>query len=185
MIEEIGEAEARAQFDTNVFGTLWITQAAVARMREQGAGHVLQVSSIGGVTAAPYLGMYTASKWALEAFSQSLAGEVAQFGIKVTIIEPAGFSTDFLSRSSVQHSAPNPAYDALREQVTAIRDERVQHFGDPSASAAAVLALVDAAEPPLRVFFGKAPLPTVTAEYESRLATWREWNHLSIAAHGG
>ncbi|MGY1741487.1 MULTISPECIES: SDR family oxidoreductase [unclassified Blastococcus] len=184
MVEEISEAEARAQFDVNVFGALWITQAALPLMRAQGSGHVLQVSSIGGVVALPNLGIYNASKWALEAFSQSLAAEVAQFGVKVTIIEPAGYSTDW-SGSSARHAEPDPAYDAFREKVMAGRAKAAQSAGDPAATAAAVLQLVDAEEPPLRVFFGTAPLAMATKEYERRLATWREWEQLSIAAHGG
>lgn len=94
MVEEVSEEQARAQMETNVFGALWVTQAALPIMRAQGGGHILQVSSIGGVQAFPGLGLYHASKWALEAFSQSLAAEVAPFGIKVTLIEPNGYSTD-------------------------------------------------------------------------------------------
>lgn len=93
MIEELTEDEVRAQFETNVFGALWVTQAALPILRAQGSGHILQVSSIGGISAFPNLGAYHASKWALEGFSQSLAQEVAPFGIHVTLIEPGGFST--------------------------------------------------------------------------------------------
>ncbi len=184
MVEEVSEAEARAQFDVNLFGALWISQAALPLMRAQGSGHVLQVSSIGGIVALPNIGIYNASKWALEAFSQSMATEVAQFGIKVTIIEPAGYSTDW-SGSSARHAEPDAAYDSFREKVTATRAKAAQSAGDPAATAAAVLRLVDAEEPPLRVFFGRAPLAMATKEYERRLATWREWEELSVAAHGG
>lgn len=95
MIEELTEAEARSQIDTNVFGALWITQAALPLLRKQGGGHILQVSSIGGIIAVPNLGIYHASKWALEGLSQSLSYEGAPFGIKVTLIEPGGFATDW------------------------------------------------------------------------------------------
>ena len=95
MVEEISEQEAREQIETNLFGALWVTQAVLPYLREQGSGHILQVSSIGGITASVNFGMYHASKWALEGISQSLALEVADFGIKVTIIEPGGFSTDW------------------------------------------------------------------------------------------
>src|ERR1019366_1740768 len=94
-IEEVGEAEARAQLETNLFGALWVTQAALPIMRAQGSGHIIQVSSIGGVNAFPTVGLYHASKWGLEGFSQSLAAEVAGFGIKVTIVEPGGFATEW------------------------------------------------------------------------------------------
>ncbi|WP_138732792.1 SDR family oxidoreductase [Modestobacter excelsi] len=183
MIEEISEAEARAQFDTNVFGALFVTQAALPYLREQGSGHFLQVSSIGGISAFPNIGIYNASKWALEAFSQSLAAEVADFGIKVTLIEPGGFSTDW-GGASAKHAQSNPAYDTYREKAAEQRKARVATPGDPTASRAAVLAVVDAENPPLRVFFGDGPLGIATRDYESRLAEWREWEHVSKVAQG-
>ena len=183
MIEEISEAEARAQFDTNVFGALFVTQAALPYLREQGSGHILQVSSIGGISAFPNIGIYNASKWALEALSQSLAAEVADFGIKVTIIEPGAYSTDW-GGASARHAAADPAYDAFREKAAEQRRARAGNPGDPVATRAAVLQVVDAENPPLRIFFGDGPLAIATRDYESRLATWREWEPVSIAAHG-
>jgi NAD(P)-dependent dehydrogenase (short-subunit alcohol dehydrogenase family) len=183
LIEEISEAEARAQFETNVFGALWVTQAALPILREQGSGHILQVSSIGGISAFPNIGIYNASKWALEAFSQSLAQEVAGFGIKVTLIEPGGYSTDW-GGSSAKHAAPLAAYDEFREQAAEARKARIGTPGDPVATREAVLKVVDAEHPPLRIFFGDGPLRTATADYESRLAEWREWEPVSIEAHG-
>ena len=106
MVEEISEAEIRAQLETNVLGALWVTQAALPFLREQGGGHIIQVSSIGGVSAFMNTGAYHASKWALEGFSQSLSQEVAGFGIKVTLIEPTGYSTDW-SGSSAKHATPS------------------------------------------------------------------------------
>jgi NAD(P)-dependent dehydrogenase (short-subunit alcohol dehydrogenase family) len=183
MIEEISEAEARAQFDTNVFGPLFVTQAALPYLREQGSGHILQVSSIGGISAFPNIGIYNASKWALEAFSQSLAAEVADFGIRVTIIEPGAYSTDW-GGASAKQAAPNPAYEEFREKAAEQRKARAGNPGDPAATREAVLQIVDAENPPLRIFFGDAPLKIATRDYESRLATWREWEPLSVAAHG-
>jgi NAD(P)-dependent dehydrogenase (short-subunit alcohol dehydrogenase family) len=183
MIEEISEAEARAQFDTNVFGALFVTQAALPYLRAQGSGHIVQVSSIGGISAFPNIGIYNASKWALEAFSQSLAAEVADFGIKVTIVEPGAYSTDW-GGASARHATAKPAYESLREKAAAARSARSGAPGDPVATREAILTVVDAEEPPLRIFFGKAPLPIATRDYESRLATWREWEHVSVAAHG-
>jgi len=183
LIEEISEAEARAQFETNVFGALWVTQAALPILREQGSGHILQVSSIGGISAFPNIGIYNASKWALEAFSQSLAQEVAGFGVKVTLIEPGGYSTDW-GGSSAKHAAPLDAYDEFREQAAEARKARIGTPGDPVATREAVLKVVDAEHPPLRIFFGDGPLRTATADYESRLAEWREWEPVSIEAHG-
>jgi NAD(P)-dependent dehydrogenase (short-subunit alcohol dehydrogenase family) len=181
MMEEISEQEARAQLETNLFGALWVTQAALPLLRAQGSGHIIQVSSIGGISAFPNVGIYHASKWALEGFSQALAQEVKEFGINVTLVEPGGFSTDWSGPSS-KRSEPNPAYDGLRERQQQWRASNVP--GDPAASAGAILRVVDADPPPLRVFFGDRPLSIAEADYESRLATWREWQPVSELAQG-
>ncbi|WP_310889874.1 SDR family oxidoreductase [Clavibacter capsici] len=180
-IEEITEDEARGQFETNLFGALWITQAAVEIMREQRSGHVVQVSSIGGISAFTNTGIYHASKWALEGLSQSLALEVAEFGIHVTLVEPAGYSTDW-SGASAKRSDENPAYDGMRER----RAEGYKKTtpGDPTATRDAILAIVDAEEPPLRIFLGDGPLAIAEKDYAQRLETWREWEPVSVAAHG-
>jgi len=183
MVEELSEQEARDQIETNLFGALWVTQAALPYLREQGSGHILQVSSIGGISAFNGIGMYHASKWALEGISQSLAQEVAPFGIAVTLIEPGGYSTDW-SGSSARHAAELEAYAGVREQSARDRSGRQSSAGDPVATREAVLKIVDAENPPLRIFFGDAPLGIATADYESRLATWREWESVSVAAHG-
>jgi NAD(P)-dependent dehydrogenase (short-subunit alcohol dehydrogenase family) len=120
MVEEISEAEIRAQLETNVLGAFWVTQAALPFLREQGSGHIIQVSSIGGVSAFMNTGAYHASKWALEGFSQSLSAEVASFGIKVTLVEPTGYSTDW-SGSSAKHATPLPAYDQIRDSAAKAR----------------------------------------------------------------
>ncbi len=116
-VEELGEDDLRRIIDTNVFGAIWVTQAAIPFLREQRSGHILQVSSIGGITAYPYVGGYNASKWALEGISQALAGELAPFGIKVTLIEPDSFATGFGATASFVD--PNPAYDPLRASLGA------------------------------------------------------------------
>ena len=102
MLEEITEEQAREQFETNVFGALWVTQAVLPVMRDQGSGHIVQVSSIGGVQAFPGLGVYNASKWALEGFSQALSREVAALGIRVTLVEPTAYATDWAFSSAVR-----------------------------------------------------------------------------------
>jgi NAD(P)-dependent dehydrogenase (short-subunit alcohol dehydrogenase family) len=182
-IEEITEEEARAQIETNLFGALWVTQAALPYLREQGSGHIIQVSSIGGISAFPLVGIYHASKWGLEGFSQALAQEVADFGIHVTLVEPGGFSTDW-SGVSASRSEENPAYADFRTKTMEQRSTRNATPGDPHASAAAILDVVDADEPPLRVFFGSAPLDIAKADYEKRLETWEAWNHVSVKAQG-
>ena len=183
MIEELSEAELRDQIETNLFGALWVTQAALPFLWQQGNGHIIQVSSIGGISAFPTVGAYHASKWGLEGFSQALAQEVAGFGIHVTLVEPGGFSTDWGGASS-RHATPLPAYDNMRQQAAEFRKARTQNQGDPKASAAAILRVVDAEKPPLRVFFGDGPLQIAVADYEQRLATWREWESVSIEAQG-
>jgi NAD(P)-dependent dehydrogenase (short-subunit alcohol dehydrogenase family) len=169
------------QMETNFFGALWVTQAALPIMRGQGSGHILQVSSIGGISAFATLGAYHASKWALEGFSQALAAEVGEFGIHVTLIEPGGFSTDWAGPSSI-HSVQLDAYNPIREA-------RARRFsgntaGDPHATSAALMRVIEADPPPLRVFFGRAPLGIATADYEGRLALWNEWQPVAIEAGG-
>ncbi|MET8637292.1 SDR family NAD(P)-dependent oxidoreductase [Streptomyces sp. NPDC004096] len=180
-IEEVSEDEARAQIETNLFGALWVTKAALPILRAQGSGHFVQVSSIGGLMAFPNLGLYHASKWAVEAFSQSLALEVAPFGLHVTIVEPTGYSTDWGGDSAV-NATPIDVYEPAR----AARAARVKPgmVGDPTATREAILAIVDADEPPLRVFFGRGQVERIEEEYGKRLDTWRAWKDLSERAHG-
>ncbi len=182
-IEELSESEARDQIETNVFGALWVTQAALPFLRAQRSGHIIQVSSIGGITAFQNLGIYHASKWALEGFSQALAQEVAPFGVHVTLIEPGGFSTDWAGPSA-KRATPLPDYAEGHEAADRARSQRTAKSGEPQASASALLKIVDAPEPPLRVFFGEVPLQLAKADYESRLRTWEEWQPVSIEAEG-
>ena len=181
-IEEVTEAQARAQIETNLFGALWVTKAALPYLREQGSGRIIQVSSIGGVNAFPTLGLYHASKWALEGFSQALDAEVRDLGIRVTLVEPTGYTTDWSGSSSVQ-AEHLPAYDAVREERAKAVGARGRR-GDPEATGAAILKIVDADDPPLRVFLGIGPLAMIREEYATRIATWESWNDVSESAHG-
>ena len=147
MVEEISESEIRAQLETNLLGVLWVTQAALPYLREQG---------------------------------QSLSQEVAGFGVKVTLIEPSGYSTDWAGPSA-RHAAELPAYEPVREQAAQARARRFTP-GDPAATREAVLTLVDTPDPPLRLFLGEAPLGIATADYESRLAAWRAWQPVAAAS---
>jgi NAD(P)-dependent dehydrogenase (short-subunit alcohol dehydrogenase family) len=183
MVEEVTEQEARDQIETNLFGALWVTQAALPFLRAQGSGHLLQVSSVGGVSAFPSLGIYHASKWAIEGLSESVAKEVAGFGIKVTMIEPGPFATDW-GGSSARHSAHLDAYAPAHEAMDKYRASHRGTRGDPSATAEAILRIVDADEPPLRAFLGSGALGMVEPDYESRLATWREWQPVAELAQG-
>jgi NAD(P)-dependent dehydrogenase (short-subunit alcohol dehydrogenase family) len=173
-VEELSEADVRAQLETNFFGALWVTQAALPILRAQRRGHIIQVTSEGGVLAFPGIGAYHASKWALEGLSQSLAQEVAEFGIHVTNLEPGPYATDWLSVGS-RRSTANPDYPAVGEGHWDV--------GDPYATGAAILDLVDAADPPLRLFLGKS-LAAVSEEYQERLKTWTGWQDVAVRAFG-
>lgn len=180
-IEETSEQEAREQIETNVFGLLWVTQAVLPVMRAQGSGHIVQVSSVLGVATLPVLGIYNASKFAVEGLSETLAAEVKGFGIKVSLIEPNGFATDWAGPSAAR-TAPIAAYDQVKADFEAgLTDDA---FGIPEATSEAVLKLVDSENPPLRLFLGKVAFPWVKQLYAERLATWEEWAEVSAAAHG-
>ena len=126
-------------------------------------------------------GAYHASKWALEGFSQSLSQEVAGFGIKVTLIEPTGYSTDW-SGSSAKHATPLPVYDHTRDAAAKVRAQRFPAPGNPVATRDAILTLVDSDNPPLRLFLGESPLRIAVEDYGSRLATWAQWQRVAAGA---
>jgi NAD(P)-dependent dehydrogenase (short-subunit alcohol dehydrogenase family) len=181
-IEEVSEEQARAQIETNLFGALWVTQAAIPFLREQRSGHFIQVSSIGGIVAFPRIGLYHASKWGLEGFSESLAQELAEFGVYVTLVEPGGFDTEWGTGSAVR-AKELPAYEAVHQQARE-RSSATLPKGKTAATAAALFTVVDAEIPPLRIFFGSPPLEIARERYALRLATWEQWKDVSIAAQG-
>jgi len=143
-IEEISEQEVRDQFDTNVFGSLWITQAAIPIMKNQRKGHIIQVSSVLGLSVAPTMGIYSASKWAVEAINESMAAEVKEFGISTTLIEPNRYDTEWAGPSAV-HSKTIDDYDSLKSAVFS----QIQKLpaGDPKATVKAILEIADAKIP--------------------------------------
>jgi NAD(P)-dependent dehydrogenase (short-subunit alcohol dehydrogenase family) len=180
-IEETTEKEAREQMETNFFGLLWLSQAVLPVMRQQGHGHIIQLSSVLGLITVPVLGLYNASKFAVEGLSESLATEVKGFGINVTLVEPNGFTTDWAGASAAQTTGM-PEYDAVKAAFQAgLTDEA---FGVPEATTPAVLKLIDAEKPPLRFFLGKQGYPWVKQTYEGRFAEWDSWNEVAVAAHG-
>ena len=180
-IEETSDQEARDQMETNVFGLLWMTQAIIPVMREQGKGHILQISSVLGIAASPILGIYAASKWAMEGLSESLAAEVKGFGIHVTIVEPNAFGTDWSGDSAVRTTSI-AHYDDIKKALQGYF--KPETIGIPEATVPAILKLVDSEEPPLRLLLGKIGLPRVQQVYSDRLAVWESWKDVSIAAHG-
>ncbi|KJC61745.1 short-chain dehydrogenase [Bradyrhizobium sp. LTSPM299] len=178
-IEETDEENARAQFDTNFFGTLWVIQAALPVLR---GGHILITSSLAGIITFPTAGVYNATKWAVEGLGETLASEVADFGIKVTLIEPGGYDTDWRGSSST-HLAPMSEYGGLRDRLKLASSSR--KLGNPVATAEAILSVVvDASSPPLRLFLGEIALGIAQKQYAERLATWDAWSDVSRRAQG-
>ncbi len=180
-IEETSEQEARDQIETNVFGLLWATQDVLPVMRAQGHGHIIQVSSVLGLVTLPLLGLYNASKFAVEGLTETLASEVKGFGINVSLIEPNGFATDWAGASAAS-TTPMDIYEPVRAAFQAGLTDDI--FGVPEATADAVLKLVDAENPPLRLFLGKMALPWVKPVYAGRLTEWEAWEEVASAAHG-
>ena len=181
-VEEAAEADVRAEFETNFFGALAVIQTVLPLLRRQGGGHILGVSSVAGISAGPITSFYNASKWAFEALHEGLSKEVAGFGIKVTLIEPGAYATDFGSQSSLKLAAGLDPYAAIRAQLFAYGADI--EFGDPQATLPAVLKVIDAAHPPLRVFLGTEGMPVARAAFAERLAQWEAWEATSTAAQG-
>lgn len=180
--EEASVEEVQAMFDANFFGTLRVIQAALPLLRQQGSGHIVGVSSGLGIQAMPLIGFYCASKFAIEGLHESLAQEVKSFGIKVTLVEPGAYATEFGSPASLKHAKGLDTYNKLRQKVFGgLKNEK---RGDPKATPEALFQLVDAEEPPLRFFLGNQNLPMARAAYAERLATWETWEAVSNAAQG-
>lgn len=179
-VEELTDELLQQQLDTNLFGVLHVTQAALPILRAQGSGHIIQISTIGGIAAFPLLGGYHASKWALEGLTESLAHELSGTGIAVTLVEPGGYATDWAGSSAVWAPA-QPQYDGIR---SAMRERAGGPQGDPTGVGPALLKVVDAEKPPLRILFGSQPPQIVKHVYAERLATWAEWEPVSIEANG-
>lgn len=181
-VEEARVEDIRALYETNVLGPVTVIQAVLPLMRQQGYGHILGTSSNLGHQVIPLIGYYCSSKWAFEAIHESLATEVRPFGINVTIIEPGAYATEFGSQNSLKISNGLPQYEGLRESIW----ESIKKYkqGDPQATASAILAVVDAEQPPLRLFLGSHNLEEIRNIYADRLETWEEWQSISAAAQG-
>ena len=178
--EEASDEQIRGLFDANYLGMVRVLRAALPLLRKQGSGHILGVSSGLGITALPLIGFYCATKWAVEALHESLAQEVKPFGIKVTLVEPGAYATDF-GKSAEIADALEPYAEFRKQFLTRLANlER----GDPEATAEAVLKLVDTNDPPLRLGLGTSILPRARDAYRERLATWEAWEDVSNAAMG-
>lgn len=180
-IEETTEKQAREQMETNFFGVLWMTQAILPVFREQKSGHIIQVSSFLGLVTLPVLGIYNASKYAVNGLSETLATEVKSFGINVSLIEPNGFSTDWSGASAFQ-TEPNEVYAPIKKAFS--DGAPPDSWGNPESTAAAVLQLIDSKKPPLHFLLGKIAYAGVKQVYGERLAEFEEWKEVSAKAHG-
>ncbi len=181
-IEEASANDVRTLYETNIFGTLAVIQAALPLLRQQGGGHILGTSSGLGHVTMPVIGYYCSSKWAFEAIHESLATEVNDFGIKVTIIEPGAYATEFGSQESLKFANGLDIYTDIKEHF--FGNLRGMERGDPNATPEALFKVVDAENPPLRINLGNNNLPWVRKAYAERLATWEEWDAVSVAAQG-
>lgn len=181
-VEEASDTDIRAVFDTNFFGAVHVVQAALPFLRAQSSGHIVTVSSSLGIGPRPLIGFYCATKAAVESIHESLAPEVKSFGVKVTLIEPGAYATDFASPTSLKAAPGMDTYADLRARMFGVLASAER--GDPHATSEAILSLVDAEEPPLRFALGSTVLPMARAVYADRLATWQAWESVSNAAQG-
>ncbi|WP_343524180.1 SDR family NAD(P)-dependent oxidoreductase [Pedobacter sp.] len=181
-IEEATIDQVKAMYNTNIFGAVAVIQAALPILRKQGYGHILGTSSNLGHVVLPVIGYYSSSKWAFEAIHESLAAEVKSFGIKVTIIEPGAYATEFGSQASLKFADGLDVYTDFKAKFF----EGLQHMerGNPEATPEAIFKVVDTENPPLRLSLGSHNLAWVRTAYAERIASWEEWKAVSNAAQG-
>ncbi|WP_367347144.1 oxidoreductase [Stenotrophomonas bentonitica] len=180
-VEDASLAEFRRQIETNLFGTIIMTKAVIPLMREQGSGHIIQFSSVGGRIGAPGRAAYSAAKWGIEGFSESLAREMALIGVQVTVVEPGGFRTDFAGSSTTLHEGRRE-YDAVvGATARAQRAYDGRQPGDPARAAAALLTLAALERAPLRLALGSDALEIIANADRARLQELERWRELSIS----
>lgn len=182
-VEEATAGEVRAQFDANVMGPLATMRAVLPSMRARRRGFVVNVTSVSGLVGWGSLGIYSGSKFALEGISETLAQEVASFGIKVLMVEPGGFRTDFAGRSRAQASRPIAAYDdtVLGQNKRTLSDHAGHERGDPVKAARAILTAIEAESPPLRLLLGADAVGYALAKAGAQQAEIGRWVSLSTS----
>jgi NADP-dependent 3-hydroxy acid dehydrogenase YdfG len=181
-IEECSADEVRALYETNVQGPLAVIKAALPLLRKQGYGHILGTSSNLGHVTVPVIGYYCSSKWAFEAIHESLAAEIKDFGLKVTIIEPGAYATEFGSPDSLKFASALDIYSDFKAGF--MEGLKGMERGNPHATPEAIFKVVDSSNPPLRLNLGSHNLPSLRKTYAERLALWEEWDDVSAAAQG-
>jgi NAD(P)-dependent dehydrogenase (short-subunit alcohol dehydrogenase family) len=176
-VEETAEDEARRVMETNFFGTLRLTRAVLPQLRRQGGGRIVNFSSLAGLIGIPGVGLYSAAKHAVEGLSESLALELAPLGIRLILVEPGGFRTDFAGRSMTVVRQPLADYDTTPAGRTRSNIARYSGHepGDPAKAMAVLLQAVDAAEPPLRLVLGEDAMQAVRAKLERVAADIESW----------
>lgn len=186
--EEVSDAEMRQQMETNFFGLVTVTQAALPYLRRQGSGHVVNISSLAGFMGIAGMSLYSASKFAVEGFSEGLAAEVAHLGIRVTIVEPGAFRTSWSSAAAIVRAqrsieAYAPSAGKLKQGLAALDGHQP---GDPHKAARAIIAAVDAANPPLHLPLGADAVRALRRQLAQRAAELDRWEALSVdTAVGG
>ena len=180
-VEEVSDAEARAQMETNVFGVLKLTRAVLPLMRAQKSGHILNISSAAGFVSTPGLGIYNASKFALEGFSEALAQEVAPLGIKVTLIEPGPFRTDWAGPSlQTPRKMISDYAETAHKTIQTLRGYSGQQAGDPDKAAIAMMRVVESAKPPLRLPLGEMAMGRIRQKLSAMTAELDAWEKVAL-----
>ncbi len=181
-VEESPLEDMRRQFEVNVFGAVAVTKAVLPYMRKRRAGHIINITSMGGIITFPGIAYYHASKFALEGFSESLGKEVKGFGIAVTAVEPGGFRTDWAGRSLVRAERSIADYDAVFEPLRKARQERSgKQVGDPAKAARAMLTLVQSENPPAHLLLGSDALSLVREKIASLKAEIDAWEKITLS----
>jgi NAD(P)-dependent dehydrogenase (short-subunit alcohol dehydrogenase family) len=182
-IEEVSDAELEPMYEANVFGLLRVTRAFLPQFRKQRSGHILNLSSIGGLAASPGWGLYQSTKFAVEGLSEALAQEVAPLGIRVTIIEPGPFRTDFLGRSGVEAAKRIEDYSSTADNARRYRsDQHGRQPGDPLKAVQAMMEVVNSSNPPLRLLLGSGALKRVRQKMEAWQKEIAAWEPVTVGA---
>ena len=181
-IEEATLEQVRAQFEVNVFGAISMIQAVLPAMRARAAGHIVNITSMGGLTAFPGVGIYNGSKFALEGISEALAKEVAPIGIRVTIVEPGAFRTDWAGRSMMHADRKIEDYEATAGAFRrGLATRNGKQPGDPYKAADAIITAVVSDRPPLHLLLGEDALHNVGLKLAALQAEILEWAPVSVA----
>lgn len=182
-VEEGEDEKIRAQFETNVFGLIHVTQAVLPGMRKNKSGHIVNFSSIGGLRSFPALGFYHGTKYAVEGISETLEQEAKPFGVKVTLVEPGPFRTDWAGRSAFLTPVKIEEYDATAgERIRMTEGYSGKQKGDPVRAAAAIIKVVETEKPPLRLLLGKAAYDLANEKLDSMKANFELWKNVSLGA---